>query len=331
MLSPHAAGKSAKTEEEKAAIRDIVKRDNDEAANLVMPLKMARTLMQTGLVTDPEFERDCEGLTKEDRRLKEEERNKSRNLYRPEWVKSMQLWSPELRSALESGAFQVTSLDPGRGMGSTVRSEYIRLQKIWKGGDFGELTCPDNKYFHDHFLSDVPAHEGGEDASIFLTPREKLVRVLKITCAHKNVGTQKLTAGKWSRFVGPCPSREEACDFVDAVTNMPASNLAKITKEWAVTPGVWCQSMKSKPDGWAQYHDKTMGKMLGPLHAYDTEGDQFHWRCELRSTDWLKLAHEHGAKFTARQLYSYYMSLPAIISSKVPGKDKQKREDRLQG
>ena len=89
LLSPHAAGKSAKTEEEKAAIRDIVRRDNDEAAHLIMPLKMARTLMQTGLVTDPEFERDCEGLTKEDRRLKEEERNKARNLYRPEWVKSM--------------------------------------------------------------------------------------------------------------------------------------------------------------------------------------------------------------------------------------------------
>ena len=76
LLSPHAPGKAAKTEEEKAAIREIVRRDNDEAAELVMPPKMARALMQTGLVTDPEFERDCEGLTKEDRRMREEERNK---------------------------------------------------------------------------------------------------------------------------------------------------------------------------------------------------------------------------------------------------------------
>ena len=37
LLSPHSAGKSAKTEEEKAAIREIVRRDNEEAADLVMP------------------------------------------------------------------------------------------------------------------------------------------------------------------------------------------------------------------------------------------------------------------------------------------------------
>ena len=162
---------------------------------------------------------------------------------------------------LEGGAFQVTSLDPEQGMGSSVRSQYTRLQKIFKGGDLSDLTCPDNMYFHDHFLSDVPANEGGDDPSISLTSRDKLVRVLKITCTDEIVGTQKLTAGRWSRCVGPCPSMREAYDFVDEVTNMPTSDLHMITKAWAQTPGVWRQSMTGIHDCWAPHNN---GKYAWP-------------------------------------------------------------------
>jgi hypothetical protein len=52
------------------------------------------------------------------------------------------------------------------------------------------------------------------------------------------------------------------------------------------------------------------------MHAKDSEGNLFHWKLELRTTDWLKLAHCFGHKHTARELYSYFKSLPVFISGK---------------
>ena len=299
-----------------------------------MPLKIARELMEKGLVSDPHFDRDTEGMTHEDRRALDLERQKCRKLYQPDWVRNKQLWSPELKAAIEGGAFQIKSSDPTRGMGAVVKAEYIRVQKLFKSERYEEFTSPDNKYFHEHFLSDVPPHNIAADEPANLTPHDKLVRVLSITCMAKNVGTQKLTGGRWSRFVGKCPSQDAAADIVDATCNMPVKDLTKLTKEWKKRPGEWCQdvapTLRSGNRGSSHSHNTTIGDSVGPLHSLDIEGDQFHWRCELRSSDWLTMSYVHGAVFTARELFSYYMSLPTIISSRTPDKFKRKREARLQ-
>jgi hypothetical protein len=243
------------------------------------------------------------------------------------------------KTPLRGVVFQESSSDPATLLSSEVRREYIRVQQIFRqedaAWDFGAISRPEGRYFNTHFLSDVPPHAGGEDPSVFLSEEDRLTRVLEITCVAQNKGTQKVAGGRRARRVGPCPSPKDSLDIADRTSNMGIDAMAKIAVAFSKTPGEWCQYTSaisgadkgvraSRTSATRGAEHTTMGAMTGPVRAKDTEGNLFHWKLELRTSDWLKLAREFGSRFTARELYSYCCSLPILIAGKRPGKHKMK-------
>jgi hypothetical protein len=117
-------------------------------------------------------------------------------------------------------------------------------------------------------------------------------------------------------------------DIAARSSNMGIEVLTKMSVSFSKAAGSWVQCSMAGP-GPEERKDTAMGQMVGPMKAKDREGDLFHWRLELRTTNWLKLAHVHGDKWTARELYSYYHSIPVLIAGKRAGKNKVANQNRL--
>ena len=108
LLQPHLsqhAPNPQRTKDDAETVAKILERDRKKHDNLPIPIKVVRDLMERGLVQDPQFERDCEGLAAVQRQERERERTENRRLYRPAWVADPQLWSSDMKDAIERGVF----------------------------------------------------------------------------------------------------------------------------------------------------------------------------------------------------------------------------------
>ena len=66
LLQPHLsqhAPNPQRTKDDAETVAKILERDRKKHDNLPIPIKVVRGLMERGLAQDPQFERDCEGLT----------------------------------------------------------------------------------------------------------------------------------------------------------------------------------------------------------------------------------------------------------------------------
>jgi hypothetical protein len=102
-LKPHGSKSAPLAQQNKDTLEEIHRRDTKKHADLPLPVKMMRELMQQGLVADPQFDRDCNGLTQEESQAKDQERLKNHRLYKPEWVPRVRLWSDDIKDAIERG------------------------------------------------------------------------------------------------------------------------------------------------------------------------------------------------------------------------------------